>query len=128
MDTTPKYYICRHCGNLVEALHETGVEIHCCGEPMELVGANTTDAAQEKHVPACTVNGSTVEVQVGSVEHPMTEEHHIGWIWLQTEKGGQRRKLSHTEAPKATFTVAPGDKAIAVYEWCNLHGIWKADL
>lgn len=123
-----KFYICKHCGNIVEKLNDAGVNVVCCGEPMQELVANTTDAAQEKHVPAYTVNGNTIEVQVGSVLHPMLEEHHIGWIWLETEQGGQRKLLKVTEEPKATFVVAPGDKAVAIYEWCNLHGLWKVDV
>ena len=69
-----------------------------------------------------------MHVQVGTVIHPMLEEHHIGFIWLETELGGQRRSLVAGDEPKATFVVAPGDKAVAVYEWCNLHGLWKAEL
>lgn len=128
MSKAPKYLVCTHCGNVVEVMHASGVEVVCCGEPMQLMIPGTTDAALEKHVPAVTVNGDTVEVQVGSTIHPMLEEHYIGWIWLETELGGQRRSLVPGEEPKATFTVAPGDKAVAVYEWCNLHGLWKADI
>lgn len=123
-----KFYICRHCGNVVEMLHDAGVRPVCCGEPMEDLVANTVDAAQEKHVPVYTVEGDKIHVQVGEVIHPMLEEHHIGFIWLQTELGGQRRSLVAGDEPKATFVLAPGDKAVAVYEWCNLHGLWKADI
>ena len=125
---TPKFYICSHCGNVAEKVNDTGVPLFCCGEAMKELVPNTVDAAQEKHVPAVTVEGNLVHVQVGSVIHPMLEEHHIGFIWLETELGGQRRSLVPGDEPKATFAVAPGDKAVAVYEWCNLHGLWKAEL
>lgn len=127
MTTTPKFFVCNHCGNIVEKLHDTGVPVVCCGEAMHELVPNTKDAALEKHVPVYTVNGNTIQVQVGSVEHPMLEEHHIAWIWLQTEKGGQRAVLAPGGAPKATFVLAEGDKPVTVYEWCNLHGLWKAD-
>ncbi len=127
MDTTPKYYVCKHCGNVVEKLNDTGVAVVCCGEDMAVLTANTTDAAQEKHVPVFTREGDKISVQVGSVPHPMLPEHHIGWIWLQTKLGGQRRCLEPGNEPKAEFVLAPGDEPVAVFEWCNLHGLWKAD-
>ncbi len=128
MNTTPQFYICKHCGNLVDQLFDSGVDIICCGDPMTLMEANTVDASQEKHVPAFEVNGDKISVQIGSDIHPMLEEHYIGWIWLQTKLGGQRKKLQAGDEPKATFTVADGDEPIALFEWCNLHGLWKADV
>ncbi|MFV0414210.1 MAG: desulfoferrodoxin family protein [Oscillospiraceae bacterium] len=128
MNTTPKYYVCTHCGNIVEKLHDSGVKVVCCGEAMQELVPNTKDAALEKHVPAYTVEGNTIQVQVGSVLHPMLEEHYIGWIWLQTEKGGQRKALAPGAEPKATFVLPEGDKAVAIFEWCNLHGLWKVDV
>ncbi len=86
--------------------------------------ANTTDAAQEKHVPIVKMEGDSVFVDVGSVAHPMTEEHSIKFIALQTTDGYQFRKLEPTDAPKAEFKLASGVKAIAAYEYCNLHGLW----
>ena len=93
---------------------------------LEKLNANTTDAAQEKHVPVITVNGNKVEVAVGSVYHPMQEEHSITVIFIETKKGGQYRRLSPGEEPKAVFTIEDGDEFIAAYEYCNLHGLWKA--
>ncbi len=98
------------------------------GSKMIPMGANTVDAAVEKHVPTIKVEGKTVSVKVGSVEHPMTESHLIEWIYLQTKKGGQYRHLSPVDKPEATFIVADDDEPIAVYEHCNLHGLWKADI
>lgn len=98
------------------------------GSKMIPMGANTVDAAVEKHVPTIKVEGKTVSVKVGSVEHPMTEAHLIEWIYLQTKKGGQYRHLSPVDKPEATFIVADDDEPIAVYEHCNLHGLWKADI
>ena len=124
----PKFFICKHCGNVVEMLHDSGVKVVCCGEPMLYMEPGTSDGAAEKHVPVYEVKGNTVTVQVGAVAHPMLEEHYIGWIWLVTENGGQRKCLKAGDEPKATFTLNEGEKAIAVYEWCNLHGVWKADV
>lgn len=103
-------------------------DIICGGSPMKKLVANTTDAAQEKHVPDVKVEGKKISVQVGSVLHPMTEEHLICWIYLQTKKGGQYKMLTPTDKPKAIFTVQDDDEPVAVYEYCNLHGLWKKDL
>ena len=105
-----------------------GQELSCGGKPMNFLTANTTDAAQEKHVPQVTVDGKKVSVKVGSVAHPMTEAHLIQWIYLQTKKGGQYVHLSATDKPEAEFIVADGDEPLAVYEFCNLHGLWMAKI
>ena len=123
-----KFYICRRCGNLVGAIHESGVPMMCCGQKMEELGPNTTDASGEKHVPVVTVNGNVVEVNVGSVDHPMTEEHLIQWIYVHTEQGGQRKALKAGQAPHAVFHLADGDKALSVYAYCNLHGLWMTKI
>ena len=122
-----KFFICRHCGNQVEMIHDAGVPVICCGEPMEELKANTVDASLEKHVPAVTVEGDSVKVQVGSAVHPMLEEHHIEWISLELENGGSRKALAPGEAPEAVFHTA-GVKPVAVYAYCNLHGLWKTEL
>ncbi len=92
----------------------------------EEVIANTTDAAQEKHVPVVETEGETVTVRVGSVEHPSLDAHYIEWILLETSGGMQMRWLKPGMKPEATFVV--GDKPVAAYEYCNLHGLWKADV
>lgn len=105
-----------------------GTDIFCDGKPMTFLTANTTDAAHEKHVPHVTVDGKKIFVKVGNVAHPMTEEHLIQWIYLQTKRGGQYVHLKATDKPEAEFVLADGDEAIAAYEFCNLHGLWKADI
>ncbi len=97
------------------------------GAKMQKLIANTTDAAQEKHIPAVQVEGKNISVQVGSVAHPMTAEHFITWIYLQTKLGGQYRMLQPTDKPEAKFILAEDDEPVAVYAYCNLHGLWKAD-
>ncbi len=97
------------------------------GEPQEEITANTQDAAVEKHVPAVTADGDVLHVTVGDVEHPMLEEHYIQFIILETDKGFQMRMLGPGMAPKASFEL-DGAKAAAVYEFCNLHGLWKKEL
>ncbi|WP_396327379.1 desulfoferrodoxin family protein [Hydrogenoanaerobacterium sp.] len=123
-----KFFICKHCGNLVGMINNSGVRMVCCGEQMDELKPNTVDAAQEKHVPVVEVSGNLVTVKVGSVAHPMLEEHHIAWIYLQTEQGGQRKELKVGGAPEATFALVEGDKPVAAFEYCNLHGLWKAEI
>ena len=123
-----KFYRCDHCGIIVGIVEQGGGTLSCCGQPRRALEANTTDAAQEKHVPVVEVNGNIVTVTVGSVAHPMLEEHHIGWIALETNHGMQRKELDHTGEPKAVFALAEGEKAVAAYEYCNLHGLWKKEL
>ena len=122
-----KFYLCKHCGNLVGMINNSGVPIICCGEEMMELVPNTTDAAQEKHVPVVTVDENKVTVEVGSVPHPMEEAHYIQWIYILTENGGQRKSLKPGSAPKAVFELVD-DKAIAALAYCNLHGLWKADI
>ena len=122
-----EFLICKHCGNIVGVIHSSGQPIICCGEEMSRLEANTVDASKEKHVPVVSIDGDTVTVKVGSVPHPMLEEHHIEWIYLQTEHGGQRKCLAVGGAPEASFKLKD-DKLIAVFEYCNLHGLWKTVL
>ncbi len=122
------FYRCNHCGNIIEMVHESGVPVVCCGEPMQLLDPNTTDAAVEKHVPVVEVNGKEVLVKVGSVEHPMVEEHHIEVVILETNLGSQKKYLDKTGKPEARFALLDGEKVVAAYEYCNLHGFWKKAL
>ena len=122
-----KFYRCSKCGQMVAVVKKTGCDVFCCGEAMQEVIPGTTDAAVEKHVPVFTLNGNTVDVTVGSVEHPMLEEHYIEWIAVQTEQGNQRKALKPGDAPKASFALTEGDEVKAVYAYCNLHSLWKAE-
>lgn len=122
-----KFYFCEHCGNMVAVVKESGVPMVCCGQNMTELIPGTTDAAVEKHVPVFEVNGTIVNVTIGSVEHPMIPEHYIEWISLQTKQGNQRKKLNPGDAPKASFALMDGDEVEAVYEYCNLHKLWKAE-
>lgn len=121
-----KFLRCGHCDNLVGMIHDAGVPISCCGENMKELIPNTTDAANEKHVPVVEINGDILTAKVGSVEHPMLDEHYIQWIFVETEDGGQKVNLNPGEKPTATFNLN-GKKPVAVYEYCNLHGLWKTD-
>jgi superoxide reductase len=122
-----KFFYCKHCGKIIGMIFDSGTPTICCGEPMQELVPNTTDGAMEKHVPVVKVAGDTVEVSVGCVLHPMALEHYIQWIYLQTKKGGQRKRLSPGDEPKAVF-VLKDDEPVTVFEYCNLHGLWKADI
>ena len=122
-----KFLICRHCGNIVEVVKDARVPVMCCGQKMEVLEPNTVEASNEKHLPAVEVSGDVLTVRVGSVEHPMAEEHFIQWVELETDRGVQRRTLQPGDAPAAVFSLN-GAKALAVYAYCNLHGLWKTAL
>lgn len=125
--TEQKFYICEHCGNLIGMVHDAGVPMMCCGQRMKKLEAGVVEASHEKHIPVVEVNGKTVTVTVGAVEHPMTAEHSILWVYLQTDKGGQRKRLEVGEAPTVTFALAD-EKPLAAYAYCNLHGLWMAEV
>ena len=122
-----KYYICEHCGNIVEYIKESGVPVMCCGQKMTELVPGTSDGAHEKHVPVVTIENDKVIVEIGAVEHPMVEAHYIQWIAIETTKGSQRVKLEYTDKPRAEFRLADGEKLISAYEYCNLHGLWKKE-
>ena len=123
-----KIFVCEKCGNMVEMIHNSGVPMICCGQKMTEIVPNSTDASQEKHVPVVKVNENKVLVEVGSVPHPMTVEHHIAWIAVLSKEGFQRKQLAVGKEPSAEFMLIPGDKVDEVYAYCNLHGLWKAEL
>ena len=120
-----KFYRCKHCGQIVAIVKKTGVPLVCCGEKMEELVPGTVDASLEKHVPVVEVKGNLVEVSVGSVSHPMIPEHFIEWVSIQTKFGNQRKQLKPNEEPKVVFPLLDGDEVLAVYAYCNLHGLWK---
>ena len=122
-----KFYRCETCGQIVAIVRRTAAPLVCCGKPMKEIVPGTVDASQEKHLPVIEQNGNTVTVRVGSVEHPMLEEHHIEWIALQTKMGNQRKLLKAGDKPEACFALCDGDAPVAAFEWCNLHGLWKTE-
>ena len=123
-----KFYVCNHCGNIIRYDKNTGVPVMCCGEKMEELIPGTTDAAQEKHVPAIEVNGDVVTVRVGEVEHPMEPEHYIEWIILETKDMQYKKELKPGDKPVAAFILNDGDMAVAAYEYCNLHILLKKEI
>ena len=122
-----RFYVCERCGNLVGMIRESGAPLMCCGQPMTKLEAGTVEASLEKHVPVVSVDGKTVTVKVGSALHPMVEEHLIEWVYLRTDRGGQRKILAAGEEPVVTFALAD-EKPLEVYAYCNLHGLWKAEI
>lgn len=121
-----KFYRCSHCGNVIVKVVDAGVPVVCCGEPMQELIPNTVDASNEKHVPVVTrIDDCHIKVEVGSVPHPMLPEHHIAFIYLETENGGIRVDL--TDKPEAVICTC-SNKPVAVYEYCNLHGLWMTQL
>lgn len=121
-----EFYICNHCGNIIAYVENKGVPVVCCGERMSKLEPKTADSALEKHVPVIQTEGNLVTVTVGSTEHPMVENHFIQWIVLETKQGRQRKQLQPGQKPQAVFALTEGDEAVAAYEYCNLHGLWKA--
>ena len=129
---TQKFFLCKHCGNMVGLIEDRGVPLICCGEKMSELVPNTAEASVEKHLPV-VVNEpgsdhcSCLRVQVGSAAHPMEDKHHIAFVYVETKRGGQRKCLKAGEPPELTFCFA-NDTPVAVYAYCNLHGLWKTGI
>ena len=121
-----KYYVCKHCGNIVEKVKDSGVSVVCCGEKMSELVPGTVEASREKHIPDFKVNGNVVEVNVGSIDHPMVPEHYIEWVSIVTKEGEQRKQLLPGQSPNVKFVLSENDELKAVYAYCNLHGLWMA--
>lgn len=120
-----KFYKCNVCKNLIHYIKEEHVPVMCCGDVMKRVIPNTTEGAYEKHIPVITENGNVVVVDIGSVPHPMLEEHYIEWICLETDKGYHVKHLNPGDLPKAQFTLENNEKIVSAYEQCNIHGLWE---
>ena len=115
--------------HLIEVYGDEALNLVVNGTELKAIAPNTVDAAKEKHVPVATYDAAKneVHVQVGSVAHPMTEEHLITCVILVTKKGVQRVNLTAADAPEATFRLANGDTPVKVLEYCNLHGLWQTE-
>ena len=123
-----KFYICETCKNIITKIVDSKVPVVCCGKPMKELVPGAVDGALEKHVPKVTIEGNTVKVQIGEVIHPMMPEHYIQFIALETKNGVQIKNLKAGDEPKAEFVLTDGDEAVAVYEYCNLHGLWVKEI
>lgn len=118
-----KFYKCNICGNVIEKVVDSKVPVVCCGQKMEELIPNTVEASGEKHIPVVTfLDDNTIKVEVGSVHHPMLPEHHISFVYVETGNGGIRVDLK--DEPVAVISLGNA-KPVAVYEYCNLHGLWK---
>ena len=124
MKRNQKFFVCKHCGNLIGFIDHKGASVICCGGKMAELVPNTVEASTEKHLPVVTVYKNSVKVQVGSVLHPMEEKHYVGFVYLETETGGQRKTIGTDRKPVVRFSLV-NDKPVAVYAYCNLHGLWK---
>ncbi len=121
-----KFFKCEICGKIVEVIKDTPGQLVCCGKPMTELIPGTTDGAVEKHVPVVEIEGNTVTVKIGSVQHPMEDVHYIEWIAIETKEGSQRKILKPGDEPKAVFVLSDTDEFVSAKEYCNLHGLWKA--
>jgi len=122
-----KFFICERCGSVIGLIENKGAPIMCCGEKMTELIPNFAEASIEKHLPVVTVSGDTVEVKIGEASHPMEESHRITFVYVETERGGQRKSFKVGDEPKLTFKFSD-DKPVAVYAYCNIHGLWKTDV
>lgn len=122
-----KFFICEHCGNIAYMVVDKGVTPTCCGSPMKELKAGEVEAATEKHIPVAKKDGNNVVVTVGSVEHPMTAEHYIMWVALETDKGIKINSWTPDSKPTVTIPIPAGANVKAVYAYCNLHGLWKTE-
>jgi len=127
MKGTQKFFKCDHCGNIVGLIEMKGAPLVCCNEHMKELIPNTTEASTEKHLPEISVNGDTLTVQIGSTAHPMEPEHHILFVYVESIHGGQRKALQLGSEPKMSFGFCD-DEPLAVYAYCNLHGLWKTEV
>jgi superoxide reductase len=136
VEAKQKFFICKHCGNLIGLIKNKGVPMVCCGEKMTELIPNTVEASTEKHLPvvkseagtcSCGCDCICLTVEVGSVSHPTEEAHHITFVYVESEQGGQRKCLKAGDEPKLEFCFV-NDKPVAVYAYCNLHGLWKTEI
>jgi len=121
------FFVCKTCGNIITKVQDSSIPVVCCGKAMEELIPGSVDAATEKHVPVYTLDDNKVFVMVGDVEHPMVPEHFIQWIAIETDAGMQIKYLSAGDKPAASFCIGSQESLIAVYAYCNLHGLWKKD-
>lgn len=121
-----RFFRCSHCGNIIAYAKSSGVPVFCCGEKMQEIIPGSTDASKEKHVPVYKIDGNVLTVTVGEIAHPMSPEHYIEWISVETKHGNQRVELSPNAEPEAKFALVCGDEVIAVYAYCNTHGLFVA--
>ena len=118
-----QFFKCEHCGNVAVKLFDEGPALFCCGQQMTELVPDSVDASVEKHVPVVEVTDD-IKVKIGAEEHPMIDTHWITMIVLETNRGFQYVELQPGDKPEAEFTLAPGENPVAVYDYCNIHGLW----
>ncbi len=123
MSCNRRFYKCSICGNLIGVIENGGGELVCCGAVMEEIIPNTSEGAKEKHIPVLEYENGNAVVKVGSVPHPMLEEHYIKWIYYCTKTGAHRYWLNPGDEPRVVLPEGIGEIG-AVYAYCNLHGLW----
>ena len=123
-----RYFECEKCGNVVELVRDGKKAMWCCEEQMKELNPNTKEASHEKHIPVVEKKGDKVTVHVAEAEHPMIEEHYIGWVSICTDSGTQRKPLYINKEPKASFMLSKGEKLREAYAFCNLHGLWRKEI
>ena len=122
-----RFFSCEKCGSILTGRGEHEGKVECCSGEMKEIIPGTAEAAQEKHIPVYHVDKNIVTVTVGSTEHPMTSEHYIEWVVLQTKQGDQRKYLKPENKPEVKFALCDGDEVEAVYAYCNQHSLWKTN-
>lgn len=123
-----KFLLCTNCGNLIEFIKDSGVTPICCGQNMKELIPNMVDASGEKHIPIIKLEENKAIVQIGEMLHPMSEEHFIEWIYLETTNGIKRAKLNPNEEPIKEFALSMNEEVISAYAYCNLHGLWLKEV
>ena len=123
-----KFLLCKRCGNLIEMINDSGVTPICCGADMEVLNANSIEAATEKHIPVIDFESNIAHVRVGEVLHPMEEAHYIKWIYLETNKGIKRVNLNPGNNPEAYFALTEDEEITRAFAYCNLHGLWVKEM
>lgn len=122
-----KFYKCNVCGKIIEVIEATGTATVCCNQEMVELIPGTSDGAHEKHVPVVLIAENKVKVNVGAAEHPMTKEHYIKWIVIETTMGSHRKNLAPGDKPEASFILSEGEKLKCAYAYCNIHLLWKSN-
>jgi len=123
--TSQKFFKCNICGNFTGLIYNAGPKMVCCGQSMEELAANNVGDVKY-HLPVITRTGDKVTVKISEDKHPMTETHHLKFIYLETANGGQRKCLELGSEPKAEFALVD-DRPLICYTYCNLHGLWKKE-
>lgn len=121
-----KFFKCNKCGNIVELVENGGGQLVCCNQPMERLIAKEEDKGLEKHVPVATFNNNKLTVKVGSLEHPMEEKHYILFITIKYNEHIERKQLNYNDKPECSFEINEDFDELEIYEYCNLHGLWKS--